>query len=73
MADKTYRVVASYSIFKCDHSGADHSGDVLMHGAENVVWDDMEYDDVVNLEAAIMCALGGLGLEELDKKKKGKK
>ena len=74
MAEKKYRVEFNYSMYKCNHAeGADHSTDTLMHGVEGGVFDDLEYEDLVKLEAAFMGALGGMGLEEVDKKKKGKK
>ena len=72
MPDKTYRVEFEYKMFKCEHEGADHSKDVLMHAAEGV-YEDMEYEDLVKLEGAIMGALASMGMEELEKKKKKNK
>jgi hypothetical protein len=36
----------------------------------DVVYHQMDYEDLVQLEGALMAAVGQLGLQELEKKKK---
>ena len=75
MAEKTYKVtLKGYKVESCE--GEEHTHK-LMSESQEVFWDNMSYEDLCKFEAHMMAAISGalaqLGMEELDKKKKGKK
>ena len=62
MADK-YKMKANFELTKEDGT--------LMWVGDNT-WHNLEYEDVVKLEAVIVGGLGQLGMDELEEKKKKK-
>ena len=61
MAQQKYKMKANFELLKED--------DTLMWEGDNT-WHNMDYEDVVKLEAVIMGGLGQLGMDELEQKKK---
>ena len=61
MAQQKYKMQADIKLLKED--------DTLMWESDNK-YHNLEYEDVVKLEAVIMGGLGQLGMDELEQKKK---